>query len=165
MTQFARLAATESRSKQNGGEAVLERLSELMFVHVLRGYLQRMPEEQRGWLAGMRDHHVGKVLALMHERPGAGWSTERLAELAGLSRSALHDRFVHYIGMPPMQYLTRWRMQHASRLLRGHSPIMAVALAAGYESEAAFSRAFKRTVGVSPAHWRRAQAGARKQRA
>lgn len=156
IAHFARLAASESERKRPGGEAVLERVSEMMFVDLLRRYLERLPEDQRGWLAGLRDRYVGRVLGLMHEQPARAWTMEQVADRVGLSRSALHERFVHFIGLTPMQYLTNWRMQIASRLLTQSSATMAsVALDTGYESEAAFSRAFKRAVGVPPSVWRR----------
>jgi AraC-like DNA-binding protein len=153
---FARIATAESREKRPGGEAVLERMSEMMFVDLLRRYLQRLPEDQSGWLAGLRDRYVGRVLALMHAKPAEHWTAESLADRVGLSRSALHERFVQFIGLPPSQYLISWRMQMASRLLTAsNAPLASIALDTGYESEAAFSRAFKRIVGVSPSVWRR----------
>jgi len=159
IAHFARLAAAESERKRPGGEVVLERMSEMMFVDLLRRYLAGLPEHQRGWLAGLRDRYVGRVLALMHEHPNAAWTMEQMAERVGLSRSALHERFVQFIGLTPMQYLTNWRMQIASRLLaQSNSTLASVALDAGYESEAAFSRAFKRAVGVPPSVWRRERA-------
>jgi len=161
--QLARLAAAEARSKRPGGEAVLERMSEMMFVDVLRQHLERIPQEHTGWLAGLRDRHVGKVLGLIHARPGEAWTLDSLASHAGLSRSALHERFVQLMQQPPMQYLKCWRMQLASRLLSESSAkLAAIARDCGYESEAAFSRAFKHAVGLPPATWRRqraAQAG------
>jgi AraC-like DNA-binding protein len=158
--QFARVAASESRRKRPGGEAVLERMSEMMFVDLLRRYLDALPDDRRGWLSGLRDRYVGRVLALMHARPTDPWTLEMLAERVGLSRSALHERFVQFIGLPPMQYLTQWRMQLASRMLsEGNATLASIALEAGYESEAAFSRAFKRTVGVPPSAWRRGRTG------
>ena len=161
VVHFARLAAAESRRKRPGGEAVLERMSEMMFVDLLRRYLETLPEDHHGWLAGLRDRYVGRVLALMHDDPAQGWTLEGLADRVGLSRSALHERFVQFIGMPPMQYLTNWRMQTASRLLtQGNATVASIALDAGYESEAAFSRAFKRAVGVPPSVWRRERAAA-----
>lgn len=156
VTDFARLAAAESRAKRPGGEAVLERMSEMMFVDVLRRYLARLPADQRGWLAGLRDRHVGRALGLMHERPAHPWTSALLSERVGLSRSALHERFVQFLGLPPMHYLIHWRMQLASqKLLAGNAPLISIALDAGYGSEAAFSRAFKRTVGMPPSVWRR----------
>jgi AraC-like DNA-binding protein len=135
-------------------------MSEMLFVEVLRRHVDTLPPEQTGWLAGMRDPLVGRVLSLLHDRPAEPWTLERLGEEAGISRSSLHERFVHFIGLPPMQYLTRWRMQVASGLLRDTGAKLAlVSLAVGYESEAAFCRAFKREVGVSPGEWRRARRG------
>ncbi len=155
VASFLRAAVVESNHRQPGGEAVLERMSEMLFVEVLRRHLDSLPDGQTGWLAGMRDAAVGRVLALLHEKPDAPWTLERLALDAAMSRSTLHDRFVHFIGQPPMQYLARWRMQVAATLLRDTSAkIIDVALGVGYESEAAFSRAFKRSVGVAPGTWR-----------
>jgi AraC-like DNA-binding protein len=156
VTSFLRAAVVESSRKRPGGEAVLERMSEMLFVEVLRRYVDSLPADQIGWLAGMRDPAIGRTLALIHERPGHPWTIERLADDAALSRSTLHDRFTHYIGQAPMQYLTQWRMQVASRMLRDTSAkLIEIAQEVGYESEAAFSRAFKRTVGAAPAAWRR----------
>ena len=162
VTTFLRVVVAESNQRRPGGEAVLERMSEMLFVEVLRRHIDTLPPEQTGWLAGMRDPVVGRALSLLHDRPGEPWTLDRLGEEAGISRSSLHERFVHFIGQPPMQYLTRWRMQVASGLLRDTSAkLVEVSLAAGYESEAAFSRAFKREVGVSPGAWRREKRGAR----
>jgi AraC-like DNA-binding protein len=155
VASFLRAAVVESSQRRPGGEAVLERMSEMLFVEVLRRHLDALPAGETGWLAGMRDPSVGRVLALLHGKPEAPWTLERLAEEAALSRSTLHERFVHFIGQPPMQYLTHWRMQVAARLLRDtKARLVEVALAVGYESEAAFSRAFKRAVGVAPGAWR-----------
>ena len=155
---FLHTVVEESSRKRPGGEAVLERMSEMLFVEVLRRYADEMPPGQTGWLAGMRDAAVGRALALMHERPAEPWTLERLGEAAALSRSVFHERFVHYIGQPPMQYLTQWRMQLAAAWLRDtDSKVVDVALDVGYESEAAFSRAFRRAVGQSPGAWRRAR--------
>jgi AraC-like DNA-binding protein len=133
-------------------------MSEMMFVEVLRRYVDTLPPDQTGWLAGMRDPAVGRALALMHERPAEAWNIERLGEEAALSRSALHERFVHFIGQPPMQYLTQWRMQLAAASLRDTDrKVIEIAYGVGYENEAAFSRAFKRAVGASPGAWRRSR--------
>jgi AraC-like DNA-binding protein len=148
-------AIAESRRPQPGGDCVRVRLSELMFVEVVRRYLSELPTEQTGWLAGLRDRVVGRALTLLHERPGDAWTLATLAQRVGLSRSALAERFSHFVGEPPMQYLTRWRMQVAARLLAdGEAKVSAVALRVGYDSEAAFSRAFKKAAGVPPAAWR-----------
>ena len=155
VASFLRAAVAESSQRRPGGEAVLERMSEMLFVEVLRRYVDGMPPGQTGWLAGMRDPSIGRVLALLHEKPGAPWTLEDLADAAAMSRSTLHERFVLFIGQPPMQYLARWRMQVAATLLRDtKAKLVEVALRVGYESEAAFSRAFKRAVGVAPGAWR-----------
>jgi AraC-like DNA-binding protein len=144
----------ESQDRRAGSECVRLRLSELLFVEVVRRHLAALPE-QTGWLAGLRDRTVGRALALLHDRPGDAWTLEGLAREAGLSRSALAERFAHLVGEPPMQYLTRWRMQVAARLLAdGETKVSAVGLQVGYDSEAAFSRAFKKATGVPPAAWR-----------
>jgi AraC-like DNA-binding protein len=110
---------------------------------------------QTGWLAGLRDPMVGHALALLHDRPSHSWTLERLAREIGASRSALADRFTQFVGQPPMRYLAQWRMQLAARLLSdGSAKVAAVARNVGYDSEAAFSRAFKKIVGMSPVVWR-----------
>jgi AraC-like DNA-binding protein len=149
------IAAKESGSGRAGGENVLGRLSELMFVETIRHYLETLPPAETGWLAGLRDPMVGQALAVLHREPRELWTVERLARVVGLSRSVLAERFTVMIGQPPMQYLALWRMQLASRLLLEGRPVASVASAVGYESEAAFSRAFKKLVGRPPATWRR----------
>ena len=149
-------AVDASYSKRPGSEVVLERISEMMFVHAVRRYLDGLSDQATGWLAGLRDRYVGRALTLMHEAPTRGWTLESLGQEVGLSRSALHERFVQLVGMPPMQYLTNWRMQLAARLLReSQSNVASIALEVGYDSEAAFARAFKRIMGAPPATWRR----------
>ena len=151
-----RSVVEESNQKRPGGEAVLERMTEMLFVEVLRRYCDTLPADETGWLAGMRDGAVGRALALIHQRPAEAWTLERLGEEAALSRSTLHERFVNFIGQPPMQYLTQWRMQLATKWLRDtDAKVAEVALEVGYENEASFSRAFKRAVGESPGAWRR----------
>jgi AraC-like DNA-binding protein len=153
-----RAVVTESSSKRPGGEAVLARMSEMLFVEAVRRHIDSLPEEETGWLAGTRDPAVGRALSLIHEKPSEAWTLERLSEGVGLSRSSFHERFVLMIGLPPMQYLTQWRMQVASGLLRETSAkLLEVAANVGYESEAAFSRAFKRVAGRSPGAWRKAK--------
>jgi AraC-like DNA-binding protein len=156
LDRLLELTLAEAREPAPGGESVRLRLSELMFVEVIRRYLAGLPPEQAGWLAGLRDEYVGRALALLHERAAHGWTLDELAGDVGMSRSAFADRFARLVGEPPMQYLARWRMQMAARLLTdGNAKVAAVALEVGYDSEAAFSRAFKKIAGVSPAAWRR----------
>lgn len=152
------IAVSESGRARPGSENVLARLSELMFVETIRRYLETLPAAQTGWLAGLRDPVVGQALAALHGEASEAWTVERLARLVGLSRSVLAERFTAMVGQPPMQYLALWRMQLASRLLLDGGHVAGVAGAVGYESEAAFSRAFKKLVGQSPATWRRGSA-------
>lgn len=149
------IAVSESGGARAGSENVLARLSELMFVEVIRRYIEMLPPAQSGWLAGLRDRVVGQALAALHGDAGEPWTVERLARLVGVSRSAFAERFTEMVGQPPMQYLALWRMQLASRLLAEGRRVAAVADAVGYESEAAFSRAFKKLVGQAPAAWRK----------
>jgi len=152
---FIRLATIESADKRAGAQSVLAKLSELMFIEVLRRYLDGLPAEQAGWLAGLRDPFVGKALSLMHGRPAHSWTIEELAKEVGLSRSVLAERFADLVGIPPILYLAKWRMQLASGLLSAGNGNMAhIAAETGYESEAAFSRAFKKMTGVPPSVWR-----------
>jgi AraC-like DNA-binding protein len=156
MAKTLRHAADESRSPRAGTDAVLTKLSELLFVEALRCYLETVPEQERSWLAGLRDPHVSRVLGLMHAEPARQWTVNDLGREAGLSRSALGERFAELIGEPPMQYLTRWRLALGARALKdGKEPVIHVAQQVGYESEAAFNRAFKREFGMPPATWRR----------
>jgi AraC-like DNA-binding protein len=149
------LTLAEARTHRPGGECIRLRLSELMFVEVVRRYLQRLPPDQTGWLAGLRDPAIGRALALVHARPAHGWTLEELAAQSGLSRSVLAERFNRLVGHPPMQYLAHWRVQVAARLLADSAAkVAAVGLEVGYASEAAFSRSFKKIAGMSPAAWR-----------
>jgi AraC-like DNA-binding protein len=149
-------AADEVAAGRPGSEVVLAKLSELLFVEAVRRYAETLPEGETGWLAGLRDPYVARALALFHGDVARAWTIEDLAREVGLSRSALADRFVHLLGMAPIQYLARWRMQVASQELRNTSASLAqIAEAVGYESEASFSRAFKKAFGTAPASWRR----------
>ena len=153
------LTVAESRETRPGGDSMRLRLGELMFLEVVRRHLGSEPRGQTGWLAGLRDAVVGRAIALLHERPAQPWTLPRLAREAGLSRSALAERFTHYVGRPPMQYLAAWRMQLAARRLAdGEEKVATIALDVGYDSEAAFSRAFRRATGMPPAQWRRRHA-------
>jgi AraC-like DNA-binding protein len=150
------MALAESTAGRAGGEAVLARLSELMFVELVRRYLATLPEENVGWLSGLRDEQVGRALGKLHGQPANDWSLDTLAREVALSRSVLAERFAHHVGVPPMQYLAQWRMQLAASLLTGTTHGLAeIAEQVGYGSEAALSRAFKRLVGVAPTDWRR----------
>ena len=149
------IAAAESGSARPGADNVRERLSELMFVEAIRRYIETLAPAETGWLAGLRDPVVGKALAALHAGPRESWTVEGLARNVGVSRSVLAERFTSMVGQPPMQYLALWRMQLASRLLIEGGQLAAVSAAAGYASEAAFSRAFKKLVGQAPAAWRK----------
>jgi AraC-like DNA-binding protein len=135
---------------------MLARLSELLFVEVVRRYLSTQPPENVGWLAGLRDDGVGRALGKLHDRPTHDWTLDDLAREVGQSRSVLADRFTHFVGVPPMQYLAQWRMQLAATFLSSTTMSLAeIADRVGYGSETALSRAYKRWVGVAPAEWRR----------
>ena len=146
----------EAESSKSGSSAMLSRLVELLFVDVLRRHMATMSQEAAGWLAGLRDPSVGHSLELLHSDPSRGWTVEILAREVGTSRSLLADRFSQLIGTSPMRYLTNWRIQLARfYLLEERLSICQVAQLVGYDSEAAFNRAFKRVVGAPPAAWRR----------
>jgi AraC-like DNA-binding protein len=155
LSAYVQFALTESKEPRIGGRCVLGRLSELMFVDVVRCYLESLPADRTDWLAGLRDSFIGRALAAIHRDPGRAWTIESLARAVGLSRSALAERFTQFVGQPPMQYLTNWRMQlAANHLLSGTESVAVIANRVGYESEAAFSRAFKKAVGSPPSVWR-----------
>jgi len=151
-----RYAAEEVAAGHPGSETVLAKLSELLFVEAVRRYAAALPDGETGWLAGLRDPYVARVLALLHRDIVRSWNVDELGREVGLSRSALADRFIRLIGMPPMHYLASWRMQVAAQKLRGtRAPLAQVAEMVGYGSEAAFSHAFKKAFGTAPATWRR----------
>src|SRR4051794_9107014 len=152
--QFIHFAVAEVADKRAGSESVLTRLREVMFIDGLRRYIETLPPHDTGWLAGLRDPFVGKALALIHARPSFDWTVEGLARQCGSSRTVLAERFAQLVGSPPMHYIAKWRMQVATELLKGHSKMAAIAAEVGYESEAAFSRAFKKMMGVAPSVWR-----------
>jgi AraC-like DNA-binding protein len=156
MKSSLEFAADEIAARRAGSETVLAKLSELLYVETLRRYVESLPEEQTGWLAGLKDPFVSRALSLLHGRVAREWTVDNLGREVGLSRSALADRFTRLIGEPPMRYLARWRIQLAAHQLRTSDMALArIAEQVGYESEAAFSRAFKRSFGVPPAAWRR----------
>lgn len=151
-----RFAASEIAAGRLGSTTVIAKLSELLFVEAVSQFVASLPAERRGWLAGLRDPHVGRALAALHARPTEPWTAEALALEVGMSRSVFAERFTSLVGQPPMQYLTLWRMHVAAQLLReGRGSVAQVGFAVGYESEAAFSRAFKRQLGTSPGAWRK----------
>jgi AraC-like DNA-binding protein len=159
LNHIVQAAVDESVNKRSGGESVLGRLSELMFIEVVRSYIQTLSNEETGWLAGLADRHIAAALNAMHGRPAQAWTLEDLAKTAALSRSAFAERFTQVLGQPPIQYLTEWRMHVATGLLaNGKDGIAQIAAQVGYESEAAFSRAFKKLIGSPPAEWRRTHA-------
>lgn len=154
--QLVRLALSESRARRAGGECVLARLSELLFVEVVRRHVTSLPPDNVGWFAGLRDEQIGRVLSKLHDRPAHDWSLEELGREVGLSRSVLAERFAYFVGVPPMQYLTQWRMQLAATLLSSTTlGLVEIAERVGYGSETALSRAYKRWVGVAPVEWRK----------
>jgi AraC-like DNA-binding protein len=159
IADLLRVGVRETAHSNPGSASMLAKLSELLFVEAMRRYAASLPAGQKGWLAAMRDPQLGRALALMHAEPGRAWTVEDLAREVALSRSALGERFVELVGEPPMQYLTRWRLALAAQSLRaGGEPVGRIAERIGYDSEAAFNRAFKREFGAPPAKWRRSAA-------
>jgi AraC-like DNA-binding protein len=151
-----RFAASEIAAGRMGSTTVITKLSELLFVEAVGQFVAGLPAERRGWLAGLRDPQIGRALAVIHVRPTEAWTAETLALEVGMSRSVFAERFTSLVGQPPMHYLTLWRMHVAAQQLReGHGSIAQIGFEVGYESEAAFSRAFKREFGTSPGSWRR----------
>ena len=156
LAEFPRQVVEQAWHGRAGGTTMLTRMAELMFVEVVRRHMEGLPSSQRGWLAGLRDPVVAPALAALHARPAHPWSLAELARGAATSRTVLTERFSQTVGVPPMQYLTEWRLQLAAeRLAAGSAKVAAIASEVGYESEAAFSRAFKRMTGHAPAAWRR----------
>lgn len=155
-----RHTAAESARWQPGSRSMLRRLTEIMFVEIMRRHMQRLTAAEVGWLAAFRDPIAGAALTRLHAAPCASWTIESLATAIGTSRTILTARFHHFLGQPPMAYLTRWRMHLAAqRLMRSNEPLKVIAGESGYESEAAFSRAFKRHFDKSPRDWQREKRG------
>jgi AraC-like DNA-binding protein len=153
-----RFAARELAQGRLASSGVMSRLSELLFVEAVRQYASTLPEEETGRLNGLKDPYVARALGLLHSRMDARWTAESLAREVALSRSAFNDRFTALLGMPPMRYLTLWRLQLAKEALRRRrGSIAQIANSVGYESEVAFNRAFKREFGDPPARWRERQ--------
>jgi AraC-like DNA-binding protein len=138
-----------------GSQMMLGRLMEALFVEMLRRHVARLPRESTGWLAALNDPVVGRALKLVHAAPARRWTADDLAREAGSSRTVLAERFNALLGKPPIEYVTSWRIQLAAERLRGsQESIASIAADVGYESEAAFNRAFKRVTGVTPGRWR-----------
>lgn len=156
MRQLMELAVAETAAPTAGGSCALSKLSELLFVEAVRRYVALLPPDASNWFAGLRDHNIGQALQRLHEAPAHDWNLEALAKAAGVSRSTLVERFTQLVGVPPMQYLAKWRIQLAASQLRASGAGLAeIAERIGYGSEAALVRAFKREVGVTPASYRR----------
>ena len=157
--EMLRVAVRESLALRPGAESTLAKISELLFVEAMRRYVNILPHDRKGWLAGLRDPKVAQALALLHCEPRREWTVDTLASEVALSRSALAKRFTSLVGESPMQYLLRWRLALAADMLRSTAePIARVALRNGYDSEESFIRAFKRNFGMPPATWRRSGA-------
>ena len=152
-------AAEQIATGRVGSEVLMSRLSELLFIEAIQRYVETLPDQQTGWLAGLKDAYVSRALALMHARIDKPWTVEALGKEVGLSRSALADRFGEVLGLPPMQYLANWRIHVAAHeLASSNKSIAQIAQEVGYESEASFTRAFKRMMDAPPATWRRQRA-------
>ncbi len=151
-----RLMAAEAREPRAGGEAVITRLADILVIQAIRAWIARDPAAQTGWLGALRDKQIGRAIALIHRNPATDWTLATLAAKVGMSRSAFAERFTQLVGESAMQYVVNWKMNTASMWIReSAAPLAEVATRLGYESEAAFSRAFKRVLGVSPGSLRR----------
>jgi AraC-like DNA-binding protein len=156
-----RFMAAEARALRPGGETVITRLADILVIQAIRSWIEQDPAAQTGWLGALQDRQIGRAIALIHREPERAWTVAALAAEAAMSRSAFAARFTERVGEPAMQYVTRWRMHVASSWLRDDdAPLAVVAGRLGYQSEAAFSRAFKRFVGVSPGAVRRSSSHA-----
>ena len=154
-----RYALAEARSPRPGGKGVLAKLAEVLFIEVLRIHMNEQAQGRTGWLAGINDRIVGAALRALHAEPALPWTLEELSRLAGTSRSVLAERFPQVVGQAPMQHLAQWRMLLATNLLvRSNAPLARIAEEVGYQTDTAFSRAFRREYGIPPAAWRRRQA-------
>jgi AraC-like DNA-binding protein len=162
LEQSVRYSVDNADASKPGGEAVLAKLAEVLFIETLRRYMALLPPEHTGWLAGVRDPEVGKTLALLHRKPAHSWTLAELAEEVGISRSVLAERFRRYLSETPMAYLTRWRLQLGAQLLTStNGSVAQIAAEVGYESESSFNRAFKREFDLPPARFRNRSRSAR----
>lgn len=149
--------ACEAASGRPGARTVISRLADILFIQIVRGFLASTPETRRGWLRALTEPQIGTALSLIHQNPQHPWTVAALASKVGMSRSTFAGRFAELVGEPPLHYVTRWRMQKAAALLRGGAATLGdIADRVGYESEAAFSKAFKRWVGTAPGAYRKA---------
>ena len=153
--ELMRFALRETVEKRAGAGGILAKIGEVMFVELLRYYVETIPKENTGLLRGVQDRQISRALNSIHQQPAYSWTLERLAKNVGMSRSSFSERFTDLVGMSPMHYIQNWRLQvAASRLLDQHTKISRIAEEVGYESEAAFTRAFKKSTGLPPAAWR-----------
>lgn len=153
--EIVNIIARESASPQPGADVMLRRLTELLFIQVIRLWIDQQAKASVGWVGALRDQPISAALGLIHQSPERRWTVNELAEAAALSRSAFSARFTELVGEPPMTYLTRWRMLRATRLLKNEVSTGIVADRLGYDSEAAFRKAFKREIGIPPAQYRK----------
>ena len=155
ISSTVREIVTLVESSTPGTQAVLGRLMELLFVELLRRHIARLPAGPKGWFAALNDQFVGRALQLLHAEPERRWTIDEIASRVGSSRTVLSERFKALLGRPPIDYLASWRIQLAAERLRmGHESVPSIAASVGYESEAAFNRAFKRITGMTPGGWR-----------
>jgi AraC-like DNA-binding protein len=154
-SDIVQLIIRESALQRPGAEVMLNRLTELLFIQIIRLWSEHYADASHGWVRALRDQPISTALRLIHHSPERRWTVQELAAAAGLSRSAFSARFTEMVGEPPVSYLTRWRMLRATRLLKNEVRVETIAELLGYESEAAFRKAFKREVGVPPAQYRR----------
>ena len=153
--EIVRLIAHEAAAPRLGIDVMLRRLTELLFIHVIRIWVEQQAGAARGWLAALHDQSISTALGLLHQSPERAWKVEELAATAALSRPVFSARFTRLVGEPPIKYLTRWRMHRATRLLKNNIEVEKIAALLGYESEVAFRKAFKREVGIPPARYRK----------
>ena len=153
--EIVHLIAREAATPRLGAEVMLRRLTELLFIHVIRVWVEQQAASSRGWVAALRDQPISTALGLIHHSPEHGWKVEELAEAVALSRPEFSARFTRLVGESPIKYLTHWRMNKATRLLKNNVQIEKIAELLGYESEVAFRKAFKREVGLPPARYRK----------
>ena len=157
LSSLLRTAVDETDDDGAGREILLAKLAELIFVEVLRKYVGELEDHSQGWFSGLRDRHIGGALKLIHGRPAENWTLDSLSREVGLSRSAFAERFNAYVGSPPIEYLVRWRVQLAAKLLDEGVDIAEAADNVGYASPVTFNRVFKRYAGATPGAWRRAK--------